>query len=39
MDISKEEVLYGRILLQENCQSIYSAIRHKCSILPHSAPI
>jgi hypothetical protein len=39
MDISKEEVLYGRILLQENCQSIYSAIRHKCSILSHSAPI
>jgi hypothetical protein len=33
MDLPKEEVLYGRILLQEDCQSIYSAIRHQSSIL------
>jgi hypothetical protein len=32
MDLSKEEVLYGRILLQEDCQSICSALRHQYSI-------
>jgi hypothetical protein len=39
MDLSKEEILYGRILLQQDCQLVCSALRHQYPVLSHSASI